>query len=74
MKNEFLCIGQKVHFAVKIWTSVSIESLGPYFLIFYDFMNGASFSPHFWMIKWMLQPLIANGIITIIKIKNTLCV
>ena len=56
------------------WTIFKIENLGTYFLIFHNFMNWARFSLHFWIIQWMLQPFIANGIITIIKIKNTLCV
>ena len=55
-------------------TIFQIENLGTYFLIFHNFRNWASFSLHLWIIQWILQPLIANGIIVVIKIKNTLCV
>ena len=67
-------LGKKSFFFNENWTIFEIENLGTYFLIFHSFRNLASFSPHFWIIQWMLQPLIANGIITIIKIKTTLCV
>ena len=54
--------------------SIQIENFITYLLIFYNFRSLASFSHHFWIIQWTLQPLITNGIITINKIKKgTLC-
>ena len=51
-----------------------IENLGTCFSIFQDFRNWASFSLHFLIKQLMLQPFITNGVITIIKIKTTVCV
>ena len=60
-------------FSVENGTSFYIENLSAYFSIFHDFRNWASFSHHFWLMKWILQHLITSGIITTFKIKNPLC-
>ena len=72
-KKKTILFGEKVHFLVKNRLSIQIENLVTQFLIFHNFRNLASFSHHFWIIQWMLQPLINNGIITIIKTKKALC-
>ena len=66
--------GKNPFFFVEYGKSFLIENLGTFFSIFHNFWNLASFSPHFWIRQWMLQPLTTYGIITIIKIKAPLCV
>ena len=66
-------IGGKVHFMVENRPSSQIENFITYLLIFHNFRSLASFSHHFWIIQWILQPLITNGIITINKIKKAVC-
>ena len=61
------CFGQKVHFSVENVPYRETENLGSSFSIFHNLRNLASFSLHFEIIKWMFQPLIIDGIITIIK-------
>ena len=53
--------------------SFSIENLGGYLSIFHNSRDWASFSPHFCIILWMLQPLTSNCINTTFKMKNTVC-
>ena len=74
LKRRFLCFAKKVHVLVENGTSFYIENLGAHFSIFHDFRNWASFSHHFWIIQMKLQSSITIGIITIIKIKSSLCV
>ena len=66
-------IGGKVHFMVENRPSSQIENFITYLLIFHNFRSLASFSHHFWIMQWILQPLITNGIITINKIKKAVC-
>ena len=73
-KSGFLSIEKKVLFSMEMELSFWIENLGTYFSIFHNSRNWASFSLHFWITKRILQPLITYGIITIIKVKTTLCV
>ena len=72
-QKKIIFIGQKILFSVKNSQFFKIENLGTYILIFDNFRNWASFSPHFWIIQWKLKPLITNGITVIFKIENTVC-
>ena len=57
-KSGCLCIRQKVHFKGKIEPSFKIENLVAFSSIFHNFRNRVSFSLHFWITQWMLQPLV----------------
>ena len=63
----------KGSFLVENGLFLEIEDFSKYFSIFHDFRDWVSFSLHFLIIRWMLQPLITNGITTVFKIKVTVC-
>ena len=65
--------GKKFSFLVENGPSLSLENLSTYLSIFYNFESLASFSHHFWIKQRKLQPMINNGIISIIETKSSLC-
>ena len=64
---------EKLYFSVQNQPYFKLKNLGTYFSIFHNFRNWATFSHHFWIIQMILQPLVTNSIIAMLKIKSALC-
>ena len=71
-KKSSLFSKKNLYFSAKS-AIFQFENLGTYFSIFHNLRNWATFSHHFWIIQLMLQPLITNGIIAMLKMKSALC-
>ena len=69
-RKSSLNLAKEFVFLLENGSSFLLNIYAPISQLFPNFRSWASFSLHFLIIQLILQPLITNGIITIIKIKT----